>query len=115
MAEGKNRNIQFWEIVAAVVIGLTIFQWLTENKDALGDFPWWILIIVYIVISVGIEQWRKRSFWKEHDKKELEFARSHGFESWAEYMEAHGQGEDIRKSWKAEAAKKRAKRKKSRN
>lgn len=112
MADEKKRNLQFWEVVAAVVLGLMIFQWLTENKGALGSFPWWILIVAYIVIAVGVEQWKERRFWKEHDKKELEFVKSHGFESWAEYMEVHGQGEDIRESWKVKAAEERAKRKK---
>lgn len=39
------------------------------------------------------------------DKEQLEFVRSHGYESWAEYMVDHGTGEDVRKSWKEEALK----------
>lgn len=112
MTERKNRNLQFWEVVAAVVLGLMIFEWITENKSFLGNFPWWILIVAYIVIGVAIEQWKERRFWKEHDKKELEFVKSQGFESWAEYMEVHGTGEDVRESYKETAAKERAKRQK---
>lgn len=60
-----------------------------------------------LITSRAIEQ----TYWETADKEQLEFVKSEGYESWAEYMEENGTGEDVRESWKNEAKKERAKRK----
>lgn len=56
------------------------------------------------------EWWENRAWQKENDREMLEVARAAGFNSWAEYMVAHGSGEDVRKSWEKEAAQQKEKR-----
>jgi hypothetical protein len=113
----EKHNITFWEVVLAVVLGLTLFEWIKDLKSN-PDFVSWITpifwggIITYIVGGTIVEQWHERRKWKEHDEKELEFVRSQGFESWAEYMVVHGQGDDVRESWKKRAAEEKMKREK---
>ena len=70
MSEKHQKNIQFWEIVLAVVLGLQIFQWLQEYSSEIKNFPWWTLIIAYAVISVTISQWHEKRWWRDHDKNQ---------------------------------------------
>lgn len=110
----KNKSLSFWEIFGAVFLALWLFDWLKTHPEPLIE-PVYILVLVIgcVVISVAISQWKERKWWKEHEKQELEFVRSQGYESWAEYMVDHGDTEEVRKSWEEEALKKKRKRKTS--
>jgi len=112
MSKERNQNLEFWHIVLAVIIGLFIFQWLNENQSNLKPFAFLALSlwVIYIIASSFTEYWKDRKWWKQHEKEELEFVKSQGYESWAEYMVDHGSGEDVRKSWKEEALKEKERR-----
>jgi len=104
-------NMNFWHTVLAVVLGLFVFQWLQAHQAELSSFPWWVLIVIYIVGGVAIQQWRDWRWEKNYDKKQLEFAKSKGFESHAEYM-AENATWDVRDSWIKVAEEEKKKRKK---
>jgi hypothetical protein len=112
-----NRSLTFFEAILAVVIGMMLYDWLKTLKADPEIKSWlqplfWIGLIGFVVISALIEEWRDKIWWKERDRKEQEFVREQGYESWAEYMVDHGEGEDVRESWRKKAAEEKTKREK---
>jgi hypothetical protein len=110
-----KRRFAFWELVAAVVIGVQFSDWLRSLK-ANPDFAPWITplvlaaFVLFVVGKIIVTSWDDRRFLKNLDKRQLDEARSHGFESYAEYMVVHGYGDDVRDSYKKKAAAEKQKR-----
>jgi len=119
METRKNKSselfgIIFAAIVLGIIVGGSILQWINKAQAdgmfvALAPFLW-IGIFVYIVGGTIIEQRKEQKKRKEFEKRELETAKSHGFESWAEYMTVHGTDEQVRKSWEKKATEERKER-----
>lgn len=115
--DGKQNKSNFVETVSAVICGMFLYEHL---KGLAAFFPrydsytsWIVTIALIIVVVIGsfifasIQHWQQKRRW---DRDYQEAARKHGYESWAEYMEAESTVDTVRESWKELASKERAKR-----
>lgn len=74
MSDDNKQGLKFLDVVVAVIVGLAISQWINDHRADIGAFPWWILLIIYIVGGTLIEQWRERKWQKKNEKEAAAYA-----------------------------------------
>lgn len=110
-----KRPLAFWEVVVAAFLGSLLADGVQELHNNPDFAPYRIpaAIAIAVLIPVGFWVVAQMTGWREMrqlHKNELNEARAHGFESYAEYMAVHGLGEDVRESWAKVAASEKRKR-----
>jgi len=110
----EKRPLAFWEVVVAAFLGGMIYDQVRDFHSPL-DLGWFAIpaliagmgLVFAAVLIVGrVMEWREMH---QLDRNELDEARAHGFESYAEYMAVHAIGEDVRESWARKAAREKRK------
>jgi|LakMenEpi03Aug12_release.lakeMendotaPanAssembly.Ray.scaffolds.fasta_scaffold207013_3 hypothetical protein len=113
----KGQPLGFVATVAAVLTGQMIWEsfknyskHMSEGEISLISVVVFILLVGYAIISTIIDQIKNWIWARNQRKTEQEYVKSKGYETWAEYMEDHGYGDDVKNSWKLKADEERRRR-----
>jgi hypothetical protein len=113
----KDGSLGFIATVAAVITGEMIWESfknysknMSDGELALIKVAFFVLLVGYAVVSFIADQIKNWLWKRNQEKSEQEYVKSKGYETWAEYMEDKGYGDDVKNSWKPKADEERRKR-----